>query len=257
MGIITKFDGVPPFENGVNLIYYPITSDDSGLTAAAILQGLGSYVAQMINPNEYGVKTAVDVSGYLMQGLVPSATNPYQGARTQGGLTVQPLYENSVLMFLDQGTDGLSIADYLDTIEAGTDTGEFKDKMIAAFKGSDGLCPSGDPQPGTEYVKIERCDNPEVRLDIENVNGLNINQAVRIGDICWKVIQIVDSGERVTYATFDDCEACALVIKEEEAAKAAQTEEEAAAAAEAEAAALKRLLKRKNLRTILNMNYKN
>ena len=78
------FGGVPPFSDGVQLNYYPITTDTGGTTASAILQGLGSYVARMINPSEYGVKTAVDVSGYLMSGAIPSATNPYQGTSTTG-----------------------------------------------------------------------------------------------------------------------------------------------------------------------------
>lgn len=134
------FGGVPPFSDGVQLNYYPITTDTGGTTASAILQGLGSYVARMINPSEYGVKTAVDVSGYLMSGAIPSATNPYQGTSTTGGVAVEGLFTKSVYMWLDQATGSLSLSDYLDEINAETDLGGFKDKMVTLFLG-DGSCP--------------------------------------------------------------------------------------------------------------------
>jgi hypothetical protein len=115
----------PQFPNGFTGIYYPIASNSTGDTAAAILQGLGCYVAQMIQPDEYGIKTAVDVTGYLMAGLVPSATNPYQGALTAGGNTIQGLYKSSWIMFLNQiGTWDFNTGDtgvkFIDDITLGT-----------------------------------------------------------------------------------------------------------------------------------------
>lgn len=148
------FGGTPPFADGVQLNYYPITSDTTGVTAASILQGLGSYVAKMINPSEYGVKTAVDVSGYLMSGAIPSATNPYEGTFTTGGVAVQGLYTKSVMMWLDQQTQPLTLTEYLDEIIAETDAGDFKNKMITLFLG-DGSCP-GPVAP--EEFEWKYCD---------------------------------------------------------------------------------------------------
>ena len=152
------FGGVPPFADGVQLNYYPITTDTGGTTASAILQGLGSYVAKMINPSEYGIKTAVDISGYLMLGAIPSATNPYQGAFTTGGIDIEGLYTKGVFMWLDQPTGALSLTNYLDEINAETDSGDFKNKMVTLFLG-DGTCP-GSVAP----VKLEWkfCDAGEI-----------------------------------------------------------------------------------------------
>jgi hypothetical protein len=100
----------PQFPNGFTGIYYPINNGPANATAAAILQGLACYTAEMIQPQEYGVPTAVDVTAYLMSGVTPSATNPYQGFSIPSTpVTIQGLFypvttlqNASWVMFLDQ-----------------------------------------------------------------------------------------------------------------------------------------------------------
>ena len=90
------------FPDGLSFVHYPFTGQNSvSADAAQVLQSLAAYVGEMIPANEYGVFTAVDVTGFLLQGLVPSATNPYQGAVTPGGNTLQPLYQKSALVLVD------------------------------------------------------------------------------------------------------------------------------------------------------------
>jgi hypothetical protein len=90
------------FPDGFSLIHYPLTGQNSvSGDAAQVLQSLAAYTGEMIPAGEYGIQTAVDVTGYLLQGLVPSATNPYQGATTSGGNTLQPLYKKNCLVFVD------------------------------------------------------------------------------------------------------------------------------------------------------------
>lgn len=97
-----NFSG-PQFPEGFTGIYYPVNNSPANATAAAILQGLACYVAQMIPPGEYGVQTAVDVTAYLMTGVTPSATNPYQGAPTNNPLlTISGLWNQGWMMFLNQ-----------------------------------------------------------------------------------------------------------------------------------------------------------
>ncbi len=90
------------FADGFSLIHYPYTGQGSvSADAAQVLQSLAAYTGEMIPTEEYGIKTAVDVTGYLLQGLVPSSTNPYQGATTPGGNTLQALYTKNCLVFVD------------------------------------------------------------------------------------------------------------------------------------------------------------
>jgi hypothetical protein len=202
------FGGTPPFEDGVSLTYYPITVDTAGLTSAAILQGLGSYTAKMIPPQEYGIQTAVDVSGYLMQGLIPSATNPYQSAITSGGVTVEGLWKKGVLMFLNQPTNGVALSTYLTNIvtdlQAGT--GEFKEKMIAAVKGSSGTCPTTTT---VEYLAAEDCNDPGSFIYFENTGGAaSIGDVVKIDLKCYTVTDYAGSGTLYSFTVFADCPTC-------------------------------------------------
>lgn len=135
-----NFNGASPFADGVQLVYYPITHDTNGVSAAAILQGLGSYAGDMIEPKSYVIETAVDVSGYLMKGLVPSATNPYKDAVTINGLEVKGLFTQNVKMFLNQSVNGLTRTEYLDELIADDNTGDFKYKMISMFLDENNTC---------------------------------------------------------------------------------------------------------------------
>ena len=90
------------FPDGLSFVHYPFTGQNSvSADAAQVLQSLAAYTGEMIPANEYGVFTAVDVTGFLLQGLIPSATNPYQGAVTPGGNTLQPLYQKNALVLVD------------------------------------------------------------------------------------------------------------------------------------------------------------
>jgi len=135
-----NFNGTPPFADGVQLVYNPITHDTNGVSAAAILQGLGSYAGDMIEPKSYVVETAVDVSGYLMKGLVPSATNPYKDAVTTNGANVEGLFTKNVKMFLNQGTRDLTRAEYLDLLISDDNTSNFKQNMISMFLDENNAC---------------------------------------------------------------------------------------------------------------------
>lgn len=135
-----NFNGTPPFADGVQLVYNPITHDTNGVSAAAILQGLGSYAGDMIEPKSYVVETAVDVSGYLMKGLVPSATNPYKDAVTTNGANVEGLFTKNVKMFLNQGTRDLTRAEYLDLLISDDNTSNFKYNMISMFLDENNAC---------------------------------------------------------------------------------------------------------------------
>lgn len=118
----------PQFPDGFTGIYYPINNSPANATAAAILQGLACYVAEMIQPEEYGVQTAVDVTAYLMDGVTPSATNPYQGAFTPALQLITGLFYDGWVMFLNQkepwnyGTDSYpKLQNDLEIVAAGCD----------------------------------------------------------------------------------------------------------------------------------------
>jgi len=199
------FGGVAPFEDGVSVVYYPITTDDAGLTAAAILQGLGSLYAQMIPPTEYGIKTAVDVSGYLMQGLVPSATNPYQSAVTSGGTNVEGLWTKGVFMYLDQPVDTLTLTEYIDNIAAQTDNDVFKDDMVLTFKGSNGSCPAITG----EYLLLAECGNIGNTIEISNTGGaLKLGDVVKISGTCYTVADLALTGTVEAFVEYVDCPTC-------------------------------------------------
>jgi hypothetical protein len=158
------FGGTSPF-NDLTIAYYPITTDTTGSNAAAILQGLASYAAKMINPLEYGIRTAVDVSGYLMQGLVPSAINPYEGAITAGGVSVNGLYKQEFNMFLDQPTNNVALNTYLDEMLT-ENAGGFLDKLNAIVLGDTNGATI--PATGVKY-EVQLCSNDTVI--IEDISG--------------------------------------------------------------------------------------
>ena len=203
------FGGTPPFPDGVSVLYYPITVDTSGLTASAILQGLGSYYATMIPPTEYGVQTAVDVTGYLMQGLVPSATNPYQGTFTPGGVAIEGLWTKGVFMWLDQSTNGAPLVDYLQEIASQTDGDEFKDKMLIGIKGTNETCPTA---PATQYLIAEDCVNPGNTINFANTGGVaTIGTVVELSGKCYTVVDLASDGVTVPIIVHPDCPTCTSV----------------------------------------------
>jgi hypothetical protein len=133
-GISQAFGGTSPFPDGIGALYYPTTGGPAAAEAAAILQGLASYYARMVQPYEYGVKTAVDVTAYLMNGVSASASNPYQGAKTTTSTPIEALYKKNWLMMLGQGYTPPDDWDF-----AGD---RFDEDLTAAAKGgSNASCP--------------------------------------------------------------------------------------------------------------------
>lgn len=133
-GISQAFGGTSPFPDGIGALYYPTTGGPAAAEAAAILQGLASYYARMVEPYEYGVKTAVDVTAYLMNGVSASASNPYEGAKTTTSTPIEALYKKNWLMMLGQGYTPPADWDF-----AGD---RFDDDLTAAAKGgSNASCP--------------------------------------------------------------------------------------------------------------------
>lgn len=132
-----------------------------GADAANILQMLASYVGELIVPSKYGVKTAVDVTPYLLAG---APSNPYQGATTAAATPMNPLYEISdgsviapagVLALLDQDKNSDNFAE----IEAGTND-EFNTLLSYGIKGCDSAYP--DKTDIGKYIRntveIDPCD---------------------------------------------------------------------------------------------------
>jgi len=134
-GASQSFGGTPPFADGFSILYYPTTGGPAAAEAAAVLQGLGSYYARMIRPYEYGVKTAADVSAYLLEGVTPSAVNPYEGSKTTNGVPIEGLLKKNFMMMLNQGYTAPADWDFA--------SDRFKDDMTAAANaGSNAACPA-------------------------------------------------------------------------------------------------------------------
>jgi hypothetical protein len=154
----------PQYPDGLSAVYYPFTVQFSGSAdAASILQSTAAYVGEMIPPNEYGIQTAVDITGYLLQGLVPSATNPYQGAPTTGGNTLIPLYTYGFLMYVDN----LLKTGTLSNIAAGVDL-QFINQLTLAVQDASGSFPA--TPTGTILFEVIRCNSGTTGL-IEYTGG--------------------------------------------------------------------------------------
>tara|TARA_R110001592_G_scaffold255416_1_gene518997 strand:- start:45568 stop:49365 length:3798 start_codon:yes stop_codon:yes gene_type:complete len=146
------------YPDGFSAVYNPFTVQMSGTKdAAAVLQGLASYVGTMIPPNQYGIKTAVDITGYLLQGLVPSATNPYNGATTGGSNTLQALYTQGFMMYLNN----LKKSSTYEDISLGNDT-EFTNQLTLAAQNCSGAYPSS--AAGAVRIKVLRCGTGATEL---------------------------------------------------------------------------------------------
>ena len=148
----------PQYPDGFSAVYYPFTTQFSASAdAASILQSTAAYVGEMIPPNEYGIQTAVDITGYLLQGLVPSATNPYQVAPTVGGNVLTPLYSYGFLMYVD---NLLKTNTYTD-IAAGNDS-NFINQISLAAQDSTGSYPASPT--GTLLYQVIRCSTGATEL---------------------------------------------------------------------------------------------
>ncbi len=131
------------YPDGFSSVYHPFTVQFSGtIDAAAVLQSLAAYVGNMIPPNQYGIKTAVDVTGFLLQGLVPSATNPYNGAVTGGGNVLTPLYTYGYMVYLDN----LKKSSTYENISLGNDA-SFLNQLTLAAQDCSGTYPTTNIGP--------------------------------------------------------------------------------------------------------------
>ena len=64
------------FPDGLSTTLYPLVVNGSGAADAAnILQMISAYTAELIPPSKYGIKTAPDVTSYILQGV--AASMPY------------------------------------------------------------------------------------------------------------------------------------------------------------------------------------
>ncbi len=223
-GISQNFDGNPPFENGIEMLYLPLTTDNQGATAANLLQLMGAYVGRMLNPSEYGIQTNVDLSSYMMHGLVPGALNPYLGAVTAAGTTIEGLYQKNVTAFLNQGSRDITMADLLDQIKDGEDEGSLLDKAMVGFKSGSDTCPVDPPAPANyweiqkyseecvlEDIKINIKENPVVQLAIGNIVKTVDSEGI---ETCWEVIGEKEDGLDQAYTRFDSCDVCKKSLEE-------------------------------------------
>lgn len=147
---------IPTFGSGLNAVVYPFTSPDSSTAPAAlILQSLASYTGIMIPPAEYGIKTVIDVSGYLMQGLIPSASNPYNGFTTANSNVITGLYKKGFLAFLNNPL----LSDTYDEINA-NENEQFKTQLTLAATNCDGSYPTGSLS--VDGFKVQICSTNTV-----------------------------------------------------------------------------------------------
>jgi hypothetical protein len=146
------------YPDGFSGVYYPfVTKLSTAADAAAVLMSLAAYVGEMIPPTQYGIKTMVDVTGYLMQGLIPSATNPYQGATPPTGPTIEGLYKKGWLVYLNNEYKTTTYAG----IAAGTDD-QWTNQLDLAAQ----LCGGTYPLTsiGTLRYQLSRCDTGATEL---------------------------------------------------------------------------------------------
>jgi hypothetical protein len=118
------------FPDGLSTTLYPLVVNGSGAADAAnILQMISAYTAELIPPSKYGIKTAPDVTSYILQGV--AASMPYAGATTPTN-TITQLFNKTnfgTLAYLDQEDS----ADQYNEIKDGV--GDFRIRLTRALKG--------------------------------------------------------------------------------------------------------------------------
>jgi len=200
----------PVFDQGIEHVLLSFTDNQStGADAAFILQSLGAYTGELIPPVKYGVQTAIDVSGFIMQGL--GTANPYQGATTGAGTAIKPLFDigyqssssadSRMFFLLDQSTDLLT----------STINPEVKDLVIKSVKGCDDQYPfSAAPN---EVHRIQYCGGEEIAfVNWSNIPGAPPNPQVGetyystygkpTKEVCYTIVAL-DVAEAATVA-FDN-----------------------------------------------------
>ena len=145
------------FPDGLSCILYPMTVNGSGSADAAnILQMISAYTAQLIPPSKYGIKTAPNVTSYILQGI--AASMPYTGATTPTN-TITQLFEKTnfgTLAFLDQ--------EYSSTVfnnEIDNGDGDFRERLTRSLKGCANTYPAST-LPAFNVYEVEDCSTSDV-----------------------------------------------------------------------------------------------
>jgi len=145
------------FPDGLSAILYPMTVNGSGSADAAnILQMISAYTAELIPPSKYGIKTAPDVTNYILQGV--AASMPYKGATTPSN-TVTQLFSKTnfgTLAFLDQE---YSTTLFNTIIKDGT--GDFRERLTRSLKGCADAYPA-TTIPALSVYEVEDCSTSDV-----------------------------------------------------------------------------------------------
>ena len=146
----------PQFPNGLSVIICPfVVNGSGGVDAAATLQILSAYVAENISASKYGIKTATDLTSYLLSGIAPAM--PYKGATT-GNNTITRLYKQNgfgMSAFLDQEYSNATF----DEFEAGG--GQVYDLLTRSIKGCGNTYPS-TTIPALSVYEVEDCATSDV-----------------------------------------------------------------------------------------------
>jgi hypothetical protein len=139
------------FPEGLSVVLNPFMVNGSGSADAAnILQMISAYTAELITPSKYGIKTAADVTSYILQGL--AASMPYSGATTPTN-TITQLFEKSnfgMLALLDQEYSATVFNEIKDGV------GQFGATMDRAIKGCADAYPAATI-PALSVYEVRDC----------------------------------------------------------------------------------------------------
>ncbi len=145
------------FPDGLSATLYPMVVNGSGAADAAnILQMISAYTAELIPPSKYGIKTAPDVTSYILQGV--AASMPYTGATTPTN-TVSQLFNKTnfgTLAYLDQE---YSADVFANQIKDGV--GDFRTRVTRALKGCADAYPAATI-PALSVYEVEDCSTSDV-----------------------------------------------------------------------------------------------
>ena len=145
------------FPDGLSATLYPMVVNGSGAADAAnILQMISGYTAELIPPSKYGIKTAPDVTSYILQGV--AASMPYAGATTPTN-TITQLFNKTnfgTLAYLDQE---YSADVFANQIKDGV--GDFRTRLTRALKGCADAYPA-TTIPALSVYEVEDCSTSDV-----------------------------------------------------------------------------------------------
>jgi hypothetical protein len=141
----------PQFPDGLGYVLYPqVVNASGGIDAANILQMISGYTAELIPVSKYGIRTAPDVTPYILQGIASSM--PYSGAFTP---------TNPITQLFNSGLFGtLALLDQEDSIQGWLDIndgiGQFRELITRALKGPSNAYPVSTI-PTTDVYEVQDC----------------------------------------------------------------------------------------------------